>query len=90
MDRRLATRERLDLLRDDVARDHRMAQLGEAGRRHQADPADADHPHRLLRSRHPLAPFRLGLLLGMITFAERAIPIIWSLVKVLRRSFITQ
>ncbi len=42
VDGHLAAPKRLDLLLIHVERDDRVAQLGEAGGRHQADPADAD------------------------------------------------
>ena len=38
----LAARERLDLLRHDVARPDLVPELGEAGGRHESDLADAD------------------------------------------------
>ncbi len=90
MDRRLAARERLDLLRQDVARDHAVAELGEAGGGDEPDPADPDHAYRLSLPRHCFAVPFLFFWFGILTLAERAIPIIWSLVKLLRRSFETQ
>ena len=42
VDRDLAAGERVDLLLDDVAGDHRVAELGEAGGGDEADPADPD------------------------------------------------
>ena len=44
MDGHVAAAERRDLLRDDVAGVDLVAELGEAGGRDQADPADADYP----------------------------------------------
>ena len=41
-------RERLDLLGHDVARPDLVAELGEAGGRDEADPADADDAYRFL------------------------------------------
>ena len=82
--------ERLDLLGDDVAGDDLVAELGEAGGGDQADPADADHPDRLIPRPPPAAFLFFGFGLGMITSAERAMPSIWSLVSVLRRSLATQ
>ena len=46
VDRHLAALERLDLLGHDVARPDLVAELGEAGGRDQADPADADYADR--------------------------------------------
>ena len=78
----LAARERLDLLGSDVARDHPVAELGEAGRGHQADPADPDHADRLSLASSSAFPFlSFGFGFGIITFAERAMPTIWSLVS---------
>ena len=90
MDRHLAARERLDLLGQDVAGDHPVPQLGEAGGGHQSHPADPDHTHRLTLLAHPCFLPCLGLAFGTITLAERAMPIIWSLVNVFKRSFATQ
>ena len=47
VDRHLAAPQRLDLLGDDLAGHHAVAQLGEAGGGDQADPADADDADRL-------------------------------------------
>src|SRR5262249_18717490 len=91
VNRDLTARERLDLLGEDVAGDHRMADLGEAGGGDQANPADANDADRFLLWAHRFAtpPFFLfGF--GIFTSAERAIPIIWSFVSVLSRSFDTQ
>ena len=87
VDRHLAPGERLDLLGDDVAGDHRVAQLGEAGRGDQADPADSDHADRLSLLAHPCSLPCFGFFFGTSTSAERAIPIIWSLLKLCNRSF---
>ena len=43
--------QRLDLVGVDVDRDHRVADLGEAGRGHEADPADSDYADRRLLAR---------------------------------------
>ena len=86
----LAARERLDLLRQDVAGDHPVAELGEAGGGDEADPADPDDADRLLLCAHRFALPLLRFWFGTFTSAERAIPIIWSLVKVLSRSLATQ
>ena len=74
---------------EDVAGDDPVAQLGEAGRRHQADPAHPDHADRLSALRHGLrAPsLRFGFLFGIITRADRAMPTIWSLVSDCSRLF---
>ena len=92
MDRDRAAGQRLDLLGVDVARDHLMAELGEAGSRHQADPADSDHADRLTPGLHqPAFPvFGFGFGLGISTLVERARLTIWLLVRVLSRSFDTQ
>ena len=90
VDRHLAAGERLDLLGDDVARDHRVAELGEAGGGDQADPSDPDHADRLSVSPSSLRPPRFGFALGISTLAERAMPTIWSLVSVFSRSLETQ
>ena len=45
---RRARSQRLDLARVDIERDHRVADLGEAARGHQADPADTDDADRWL------------------------------------------
>ncbi len=89
VDRQLTARERRDLLGQDVASDHRVSQLGEAGRRHQADPPHPNNADWLLVLRHPcpLPRFLVGFLLGTITLADRAIPIIWSLVSTCNRLF---
>ena len=47
VDRHLAAAERVDLLLEDVARVDLVAELGEAGRRDQPDPADPDYAYRL-------------------------------------------
>jgi hypothetical protein len=54
VDRHLAAAERLDLLRDDLAEHDPMAELGEAGRGDQPDPAGPDYPDRF-----PLAHARI-------------------------------
>ena len=64
----------------------RVAELGEAGGGDQADPADSDHPDRLSLLAHRFFPPCFGFFFGMITSAERAIPTIWSLVRVCSRS----
>ena len=73
--RHLAARERLDLLGQDVARHDLVAQLGEAGGRAQADPADADHADRFLL-RAMSAREATG------SRVERAIASIWRSVSV--------
>ena len=50
MDRDVPARERLDLLRQDVAGDDGVTQLGEACSRAEPDPADADDADRFLLS----------------------------------------
>ena len=62
VDRHLATRERVDLLLEDVAGDHRVAELGEAGGGHQTHPADSDYSYRLSLLAQSLLPFLLWLL----------------------------
>ena len=54
----------------DVARPHLVAQLGEAGGRHQADPADADDADRFLLS-HEASRLPTGA--GYSARTERAI-----------------
>ena len=92
VDRRLAPRERGDLLREDVAGDDPVAKIGEAGRRHQADPAHPDHADRLFALHHgcALPRFFVGFFLGIITLADRAMPSIWSLVSDCSRLLETQ
>ena len=51
VDRHLAAAQRLDLLGQDVARPDLVAELGEAGGGHEADPADADDAYRFLAGR---------------------------------------
>ncbi len=88
VDRHLAAGEGVDLLLDDVAGDHLVAELGEAGRGDQPDPANSDDADRLQLLTHDfLLPCFFGFFLAMITSAERAMPIICSLVSVRRRSF---
>ena len=90
VDRGLTAPQRLDLLGDDVAGEDGVAELGEAGGRDQADPADPDHPYRLILRRHRPPFLFFGFGLGTITSAERAMPSIWSLVSVLSRSLAIQ
>ena len=92
VDRRLAARERLDLLGEDVAGDHLVAELGEAGGGHQTDPADPDYPDRLALLAHSADPpsFVLCFRFGSITLADRAMPSICSPVKPCCRLFDTQ
>ncbi len=86
MDRHLSPGERVDLVLEDVAGDDRVAQLGEAGGGDEADPADPDDSDRLFLRAH-LFPPRFGFFFGTITAAERAIPTIWSLLRLRKRSF---
>ncbi len=63
MDRHLAAGEGVDLLLDDVAGDHRVTELGEAGGGDEPDPARSDDADRLpLLAHHLLLPL-LRLLL---------------------------
>ena len=81
MDRHLAAGERLDLLRQDVPRDHLMAELGEAGGGHQPDPTGSDHSDGFAFAHSPSLPFLAGFFFGRMTWQDSAIPIICSLVS---------
>ena len=77
VDRDLAAAQRLDLVGVDVAGDHPMAELGEAGRGHEADPADPDHADRLSLGSLPAFPrFGFGFGFGISALVERAMPTI--------------
>ena len=71
VERHLAARERLDLLRDDVADDDLVAELGEAGPRDEADPAGAEdaYPCHAPDSTSPLAsglrPFAIASMVSL-------------------------
>ena len=84
--------ERLDLLGEDVAGDHLVAELGEADGGHQTDPADSDYPDRLTLLAHSrtLRVSICAFASATITFADRAMPSICSLVSPCCRRLDTQ
>ena len=86
MHRHLAARERLDLLGEDVAREDLVAQLGEAGGRAEADPADADHADGFFLGHG--AGEATGSVYG--SRVERAMASIWRSVSVWSSVFETQ
>ena len=81
VNRDLPSLQRIDLLGDDVAGGDGVPELGEAGGADQTHPADADHPDRRLFA-HGFTCFGVG---GLISPTERAMPSIWSAVRVCSR-----